>query len=135
MGKDFNEGTMIGRATRDPEMRYTPGGVAVTNLDLAVGDDYFDKSSNAWVERTNFFRFTAFSGTGERVAEKIGKGDKVLVKYSMRNSNYERDGKTVYQNSMLIYSYQMLDKRKENASSPRVEVRPPEPALGDDVPF
>ena len=57
MGKDFHECVVVGRTAKEPEMRYTPSGKAVTTVTLAVSDDYYDKNKGEWVNRANFFRY------------------------------------------------------------------------------
>jgi len=141
MGKDLHECVVTGRVTKLPEMRYTPGGMAITNVDLAVADDYFKKEEKEWESRTNFFRFTAFSDAAERLAAKVGVGDRLLIRYTIKNANYvNKEGNKVYKDQMTISTYQVVEKRsgsEGNESAPKQEKSAPKekPVNDDDIPF
>jgi len=136
MGKDLHECIVTGRVTKDPEMRYTPAGLAVTNVSLAVADDYFDKKTEKWVNRANFFRFTFFGDSGERLAQKTEKGQRLLIRYSPRNNNYEKDGRTVYQDQFIGSVWQAIDRTTSNSDQPEESRQSsPPPTTEDDVPF
>ena len=139
MGKDFHEGVVLGRATKDPEMRYTPAGAAITTVSLAVSDDYFNKETESWVNRANFFRYTIFGESAERFANRVRKGSQVLVRYTPRNNNYEKDGKTVYSDSNVVSTFQVITKseasEQSGGSAPAQKKTPPPSVESDDVPF
>jgi len=69
--------TIIGNATRDPELRFTTGGRAVAQLGVAVNDRY--QVNGEWQERVNFFDVVAWAQLGENVAASITKGMRVVV--------------------------------------------------------
>jgi single-strand DNA-binding protein len=69
---------IVGNLGRDPEMRYTPGGQAVTNFNVAVNDNY-TSSSGERVERTIWIRVTAWGKQAETCNQYLKKGRKVLV--------------------------------------------------------
>lgn len=75
----YHKSTFVGRLTRDPEMRYTPSGQAVTNFSLAIDDDYTDPTTKVKVERTFFVRFSCWGKIAEIVNQWKHKGDMVLV--------------------------------------------------------
>ena len=74
----LNKVMLIGRLTRDPEMRYTPSGQAVTQFTVAVNRNYKDHDGN-WQEETEWFRVVAWGPLAERTAEYLRKGRKVYV--------------------------------------------------------
>lgn len=74
----FHTVIITGNLGRDPEMRYTPSGQAVTNLSVAVNDDYTN-SSGERVKRTIWFRVSAWGKQAEVCNQYLQKGSKVLV--------------------------------------------------------
>ena len=69
-----NTVTVVGNVTRDPELRFTPNGAAVTNFGLA-----WNRKGQNDEEIVSFFDVTCWSGLAENVAESISKGDRVVV--------------------------------------------------------
>ncbi len=69
---------MAGNLGKDPEMRYTPSGQAVTSFSVATSDDYTDKSGTR-VKRTIWFRVSAWGKLAETCSQYLKKGSKVLV--------------------------------------------------------
>jgi single-strand DNA-binding protein len=69
-----NTVTVVGNVTRDPELRFTPNGAAVTSFGLA-----WNRKGQNDEEVVSFFDVTCWSGLAENVAESIHKGDRVVV--------------------------------------------------------
>jgi len=69
---------IVGNLGKDPEMRYTPGGQAVTNFNVAVNDNYTNRSGER-VERTIWIRVSAWGKLAETCNQYLKKGRKVLV--------------------------------------------------------
>jgi len=69
---------IVGNLGRDPEMRYTPSGVAVTNFNVAVNEKWTDRDGQAQ-ERTVWFRVAAWSKLAEVCNQYLSKGRQVLV--------------------------------------------------------
>jgi single-strand DNA-binding protein len=74
----FHTVILAGNLGRDPEMRYTPSGTAVTNFSIAV-DDSFTSKEGERVKRTIWFRVTAWGKQAENCNQYLCKGRKVLV--------------------------------------------------------
>jgi single-strand DNA-binding protein len=70
--------TIIGNLGRDPEMRYTPSGTPVTQLNVATNRTYKD-SNGQQIKETTWFRVSVFGKTAENVAQYLHKGSLVLV--------------------------------------------------------
>ena len=70
--------TLIGNLGRDPEMRYTPSGQAVTNLNLATNRTWTDASGQR-IKETTWFRVSAWGKTAENCNQYLRKGSKVLI--------------------------------------------------------
>jgi single-strand DNA-binding protein len=75
----FHEITIIGRLGREPEIRYTPSGQAVTNFSLAANRIY-SNSNGKQVEETIWFRVAAWGRLAETCNQNLGKGHLVFVK-------------------------------------------------------
>ncbi len=73
---------LVGNLGKDPEMRYTPSGQAVTNFNVAVNDNY-TSSSGEKVERTIWFRVSTWGKLAEVCNNYLKKGRKVLVEGRM----------------------------------------------------
>jgi len=74
----FNKVILMGNLTRDPELRSTPGGSQVTDVDLAVNDSYTDSSGNKQ-ERVTFVNITFWGKGAETLCRWKKKGDPLLV--------------------------------------------------------
>lgn len=86
----LNKVILIGRLTRDPEMRYTPEGVAVTTFDLAVDRPFLNREGE---RATDFIRIVTWRKLAEVCANNLGKGRLVAVDGQLRTRSYEgRDG-------------------------------------------
>ena len=88
----LNKAMIIGNLGRDPEMRYTPSGQAVTQFTVAVNRNYKDHDGN-WQEETEWFRVVAWGPLAERTAEYLRKGRKVYVEGRLQTRQWEgQDG-------------------------------------------
>ena len=82
---------ITGNLTRDTELKYTPSGMAVANMGVAVNKRR--KQGEEWVDETSFIDCTAFGKTAERMAEKGTKGVKVCISGELKQDRWEREGK------------------------------------------
>jgi single-strand DNA-binding protein len=88
--------TIVGNLADDPELRYTPNGVAVANVRVAVNQRFFNKETNAWDERLDgFFTCNVWRDHAENIAESLHRGTRVMVTGRLRSRSYEdKDGQT-----------------------------------------
>jgi single-strand DNA-binding protein len=75
----FNKVILVGNLTRDPQVKYTTGGTAVTEIGLAVSRQWFDKTTNSKKEETTFVDVTLWGRTAEIAGEYLAKGRPVLI--------------------------------------------------------
>ena len=75
----FNKVILVGNLTRDPQVKYTTGGTAVTEIGLAVSRQWTDKQSNTRKEETTFVDITLWGRTAEIAGEYLSKGKQVLI--------------------------------------------------------
>jgi single-strand DNA-binding protein len=71
--------TIVGNLTRDPELRFTPNGAAVTNFGVAVNRRWQNRDSQQWEESVSFFNVTCWRDLAHNVAESLEKGSRVVV--------------------------------------------------------
>src|SRR5262245_55164772 len=87
----FSKVMIIGNLGRDPEMRYTPNGRAVTEFSVAVTHSARDPQTGEWAdESTDWFRVTVWGDRAERTAEQFRKGNRVFVEGRFRTREFER---------------------------------------------
>ncbi|MGW4369169.1 single-stranded DNA-binding protein [Nocardia takedensis] len=86
--------TVIGNLTADPELRFTPAGVAVTNFTVASTPRFFDRNANEWRDgEALFLRCGIWREAAENVAESLTRGARVIVSGRLRQRSYEtREG-------------------------------------------
>lgn len=109
----FNKVILVGNLTRDPQVKYTAGGTAVTELGLAVSRQWFDKQSNSRKEETTFVDVTLWGRTAEVAGEYLAKGRPVLIEGRLQLDSWD-DRETGQKRSKLRVvgeSMQMLGSR------------------------
>jgi single-strand DNA-binding protein len=110
----MNHIVLIGRLTRDPELRYTPNGVAVANFDLAVDRP----TPNQQGEReADFIRIVTWQKQAEVVANYLKKGRLVAVEGRLQIRNYEtQDGQKRKAAEVVANRVQFLEKARDEAA-------------------
>ncbi|WP_428768277.1 single-stranded DNA-binding protein [Treponema sp. HNW] len=87
---DLNHVTLIGRLTRDAELKYTPNGFAISNFSIAVNRRR--KNGEQWVEEANFFDITLYGKSAESLKQYLIKGKQIAVDGELRQDRWEQDG-------------------------------------------
>src|ERR1700691_2756410 len=106
----LNDVRLVGRLTRDPEVRYTPKGQAVARVDLAVNRRFKD-STGEWREEATFVPVTVWRDAAERVRERLKKGSPIYVEGRLRSSSWEtKDGQKRSGLEVEAYRLQFLAK-------------------------
>lgn len=100
----MNRTIISGRATKDPELKYTQGaGKAVATFGLAVQDRYNK-------EKTDFLNIVAWGNQAEYAATKLGKGKRVLIEGRISTRSYDgKDGKKVYITEIIAENLEIID--------------------------
>ena len=109
----MNRVVLVGRLTKDPELRYTPNGVAVATFTLAVNRNF----SNQQGEReADFINCVVWRKPAENVANFLKKGSLAGVDGRVQTRNYEgQDGKRVYVTEIVAESVQFLEPKGGSA--------------------
>jgi single-strand DNA-binding protein len=91
MARSFNQVTLMGNLTRDPDLRQIPSGQSVCSFSLALNRSYKGSDGN-WQEATDYVDVVAWGSLGERVAQYVTKGRPVLVSGRLQSRQWEQDG-------------------------------------------
>ena len=88
---DINRVTIIGRLTKDAEVTYTPGGMAITSLSLAINRSTKGQDGK-WYDEANYFDVKAFGKQGESLKVYLVKGKQIAVDGYLKQERWEKDG-------------------------------------------
>jgi single-strand DNA-binding protein len=114
----LNKCMIIGNLGRDPEMRYTPGGQAVTQFSVATNRNFRDQQGE-WQSETEWFRVVVWGDQGERVAEYLRKGHKVYVEGRIQTRQWEdQSGNKRYTTELIANRAQSLERRDREGDAP-----------------
>lgn len=118
MAGDINRVTLVGRLTRDPELRHLPSGQPVLQLGLAVNGRRRDEGGN-WVDKPNFFDVKVFGAQAESLARNLVKGRRIGVDGRLDWSSWEaQDGGKRSKVEVVANDVQFLDSRGEGGGAP-----------------
>jgi len=107
-----NKVILVGRLGSDPEVRYTPSGVAVANFSVATSEEWKDKDSGEKKERTEWHRIVAWRRLGEICGEYLSKGRQVYVEGRLQTRSWDdRDGNKKYMTEIVASDIQFLGSR------------------------
>ena len=103
---DVNHVILIGRLTRDAELKYTTGGTAVCKFAMAVNKRR--KQGEQWVEEANFFDIVLWGSSGESINQYLVKGKQVAVDGELRQNRWEQDGQSRSKVEIVANNVQLL---------------------------
>ncbi len=126
----FNRVILVGYLSRDPELRYTPNGMPVANLGLAVNSRF--KQNGEVKEETLFIDIVSFGATAENCNQYLGKGDPVLVEGRLRERRWEYEGQQKRKIEVLANNIRFLPRKDKSTSEE--DLLPPE-EVSDLEPF
>jgi single-strand DNA-binding protein len=135
-----NKVLLIGRLGKDPEVRYTPDGMMVTNFSMAT-DEYRKDKNGEKVQRTEWHRIVTFGKLAEICSSYLSKGKLVFVEGRIQTQSWDdKDGNKRYTTEIIASDMRMLDsKGTGKTQGTSTDTTPPYPggeALpDDDVPF
>ncbi len=151
MASDLNRVILIGRLTRDPEIRYTPAGTAVASFSLANSRTYAVTGEKK--EQVSYFDCIAWSKLGEIITEYCKKGHRIAVEGRLQQSRWDdQDGKKRSKVELVIENFQFLTGKEQGgdySAEPRSKTSEPNNDFGgsgsssfeenpfsdDDIPF
>ncbi len=139
----INKAILIGNLGSDPEVRYTPSGVAVANFNIATSEEWNDKDTGEKKERTEWHRIVAWRKLGEICGEYLSKGQQVYVEGRIQTNAWEdKEGNKRYTTEIVANTVQFLGRR-DTANTARSQDPPVADFSGaptqgpddDDIPF
>jgi single-strand DNA-binding protein len=105
---EYNKVILMGNLTRDPELRYTPGGLAVCEFPMAIHHRY--RVHEEVKEEVCFIDVVVFGRTGENTKEHLHKGSRVLVDGRLSQKRWETpDGKKRSKHEVVAAAVQFID--------------------------
>ena len=111
-----NKVILIGNLGRDPETRYTTGGDAVTNLNIATSETWKDKAGEKQ-EKTEWHRVVLFGRQAEIAGEYLKKGRSVYIEGRLQTRKYtDKDGVEKYATEVVGDRMQLLGSREGSGS-------------------
>ena len=137
-----NNVVLVGRLTKDVELKYTQSGMAVAKFILAVNRQ-FKKDGQP---DADFITCTAFSKTAENLANFMRKGSQIGVVGNIQTGSYDKDGTRVYTTDVICNNIQFLEPRQEQQGgqqqqqyqAPQQQQQKPQyqqPMSDEDLPF
>lgn len=116
MSQDMNRVFLIGRMTRDIEIKTTNGGGLIGKFSLASNRK--EKSGDTWTEKPGFFDCVVFGKSAEILKQYTRKGSKICVEGSLRWSSWEgSDGKKQSKTEIYVEGFQFLDAKPQGEQS------------------
>lgn len=103
---DVNHVILIGRLTRDAELKYTSGGMAVCKFAIAVNRRR--KNGDQWVDEASFFDIVLWGRSGESLNQYLVKGKQVAVEGELRQDRWEQDGQSRSKIEIMANNVQLL---------------------------
>ena len=123
-----NKAILIGHLGKDPELKYTTSGKAVTTFSLATSEKWSDKDGNKQ-EATTWHNIVVWGKTAEVMKEYLTKGKEVYLEGSIVNRSYDdKDGNKKYISEVKVQSFQFVGTKD---AKPQDNEIPPD----DDLPF
>lgn len=126
MSATLNKVLLIGRLTRDPELKYTPSGTAVANFGLAINRTYKDANGDK-AEDVCFVDVVAWERLAEVASEYLAKGRQAFIEGRLQMHSWEKeDGEKRSKLEIVAQHVQFLDGSKQNEGKEGAD---------EDVPF
>lgn len=124
----MNKIILIGRMTKDIEIRYTQNQKEVGSFDLAVNRNY--KNQNGEYD-TDFFKCIAWGNLAKTIHTYTSKGSQIAIEGRVENRTYQaNDGTNRYVTEVVVEGMQLLDSKKNNTTNNQEEIY-----SGEDLPF
>lgn len=134
----INRVVISGNLTRDPELRSTPGGMAVLGIGVAVNDRRKNQQTGEWEDYPNFIDCTMFGSRAEAITQYLQKGTKVAIEGKLRYRSWEnQQGEKRSKVEVVVDEIEFMSPRGEGGGGGRTFPAPSEPVLpeDDEIPF
>jgi len=116
MSVSINSVTLVGRLTKDAELKYTTGGTAVCRFSIAL--NYRRKNGDQWEDAANYFDVVLWSRQAESLGKYLLKGKQIAVAGELRQERWLQDGQHRSKVEIVAANVQLLgDKPSGNSES------------------
>ena len=117
----MNRVELIGRITRDPELRYTSSNIATTRFTLAVNRPFQSQNGE---QGTDFINVVVWRKQAENVKKYVSKGSLVAVEGRIQTGSYEKDGQRIYTTDVVADSVQFLETKAQSQNRGNDDISP-----------
>ena len=117
----MNKVVLIGRLTRDPELRYTGSNTPVATFSLAVNRNFQNQNGE---READFINIVVWRKQAENVKKYVSKGSLVAVEGRIQTGSYEKDGQRIYTTDVVADSVQFLETKAQSQSRTSDDVSP-----------
>lgn len=125
----MNNVSLVGRLTKDPELKTTQSGLSVCRFTVAVDRPYSK-------DQTDFINCVAWKKTAEFINNYFCKGQRIALTGSIQTGSYtDKDGRTVYTTDINVNNVEFCERRKKSDSDSNNSVEAEEMPFDDDLPF
>lgn len=141
---DINTLCLVGRLTRDAEITYTSGGMAILNFSLAVNRSRKGPDGN-YIDEANYFNCNLFGKMGESLKQYMTKGKQVAARGFLRQETWEKDGQKHSTVKVCVEDIQLLGGNQQNGGNSNYQQQAPQQApqqtqgfneeFHEDIPF
>lgn len=129
---DVNRVILIGRLTRDAELKYTSGGIAVCKFAIAVGK--LVKKGDSYENETSFFDVVAWGKTGESLNQYLVKGKQVAVEGELHQNRWEQDGQARSKIEINANNIQLLGSKEAHSPTKQYSAPSKQSSARNDAP-
>jgi len=142
---DLNQVVLVGRLTRDAELKYTNSGYAILKFSLAVNRSV--KRDESWQDEASFFNAVIFGKRAESLAQYMLKGKQIGITGELKQDRWEQEGQSRSRVEIVVNNLQFLGSKGSGASSTsytpptessdgnQVDTTPMADDFNDDIPF
>lgn len=150
MARGVNKVILLGRLGKDPEVRYTQGGSAVTSFSIATSEAWKDKATGEKQERVEWHNIVMFSRLAEIAGQYLKKGSQVYIEGKLQTRKWQdKNGIDRYTTEIIANEMQMLGGNNQqqggygqggygqggNFNQQQPNDMPDFDQIGDDIPF
>jgi len=116
MASDLNSVILVGRLTRESEIRYSQNGGAVVRFSIAINRRK-RTGENKWEDEANFFDCVYFGKAAESINQYLEKGRQVAIQGELRQNRWEQDGQARSKVEVMVNNLQLLSSGNGGSGS------------------
>ncbi len=125
----MNKVVLIGRITRDPELRYTASNVPNVRFTLAVNRPFENQNGE---READFINVVVWRKQAENVKKYVSKGSLIAVEGRIQTGSYEKDGQRIYTTDVVADNVQFLESKLQSQNKTTDDVTPADFAFTND---